>query len=189
MNPWLVQTVVPRFGYWLIRGLGKTMSWSVEGAEPIDQLYVQGKRIIIAFWHDQQLMMPLAYRGKEAHILISQHRDGELIRRIVKGFGFGAVRGSSTRGGGVALRQLIRLGRAGMDLVITPDGPKGPRHVVQKGVIQLAQVTGLPIVPLSFACSKKKSFRVGINLSSLFHFPKGALCGDRLFGLTAPLMI
>lgn len=187
MNPWFAQTVIPKFGYWLIRGLGKTMAWTVEGAEPVDQLYAQEKRMIIAFWHGQQLMMPLAYRGRKAHILISQHRDGEMIFRIVKRFGFGAVRGSSTRGGGVALRQLIRLGRSGVDLVVTPDGPKGPRHVVQKGVIQLAQATGLPIVPLTFACSKKKSFRVGINLSCPFHFPKDALFGVPLFGLTEPL--
>ncbi len=188
MNPWLAQTVIPTLGYRLIRGLGITMSWSVEGAEPVDQLYAQGKQIIIAFWHGQQLMMPLAYRGKNAHILISQHRDGEMICRIVKRFGFGAVRGSSTRGGGVALRQLIRLGRSGVDLVVTPDGPKGPRHIVQKGVIQLAQATGLPIVPLTFACSKKKSSPVGISSSCHSLLPKDAFFGARLFGLTAQQM-
>ena len=188
MNPWFAQTVVPQFGYWLIRGLGKTMGWTIEGAEPVDQLYAQGKRMIIAFWHGQQLMMPLAYRGIGAHILISQHRDGEMISRIVKRFGFGAVRGSSTRGGVVALRQLIRLGRSGVDLVVTPDGPKGPRHVVQKGVIQLAQVTGLPIVPLTFACSKKKSSPVGTSSSCHFLLQRDDLFGVRLFGLTARLM-
>jgi lysophospholipid acyltransferase (LPLAT)-like uncharacterized protein len=107
-------------------------------------------------------MMPLAYRGQEAHILISRHRDGELIQRIVARFGFQAIRGSSTRGGALALRQLIRLGRSGVDLVVTPDGPKGPRQVVQPGVIQLARATGLPIVPLTFSCSKKKSLGAGI---------------------------
>ncbi len=188
MNRWLTHHIIPHVGSWLIRGLGATMRWSVEGAELVDQLYGEGKRMIIAFWHDQQLMMPLAYRGHNGHILISQHRDGEMICGIVKRFGFGAVRGSTTRGGGVALRQLIRLGRSGADLVVTPDGPKGPRHVVQKGVIQLAQATGLPIVPLTFACSKKKSFRVGINSSCLFRFPKDVLCGGNLFGLTGRLM-
>ncbi|MDT7041815.1 lysophospholipid acyltransferase family protein [Candidatus Nitronereus thalassa] len=182
VNPWITKTVIPRVGYWLIRGLGKTMRWSVKGSEFVDQLYGEGKRVIIAFWHGQQLMMPLAYRGNVAQILISQHRDGELICGIMKQFGFGAVRGSTTRGGSVALRQLIRLGKSGADLVVTPDGPKGPRHVVQKGVIQLAQATGLPIVPLTFACSKKKSFRVGINSCCLFLFPEGVLFGERLSG-------
>lgn len=188
MKGWLVHNIVPHVGSWLIRGLGLTMRWSVEGTERIDQLYGEGKRVIIAFWHGQQLMMPLAYRGSKAHILISQHRDGELICGIVKRFGFGAVRGSTTRGGSMALRQLIRLGQSGADLVVTPDGPKGPRHIVQKGVVQLAQVTGMPIIPLTFACSKKKSFRVGINSCCRTLFPKDALCGGNLFGLTDRLM-
>ena len=188
MKQWLSQNVVPSIGYWLIRVLGRTMRWSVYGSARVDQLYGEKKPMIIAFWHDQQLMMPLAYRGSSVHILISQHRDGELIRRIVKGFGFGTVRGSTTRGGSTALRQLIRLGRAGEDLVVTPDGPKGPRHIVQKGVIYLAQVTGLPVVPLSFACSKKKSSRVGINSFCHFPFLKDASCGASLFGLSERLM-
>ena len=189
MKQWLSQNVVPPFGYSLIRVLGWTMRWSVQGSARIDQLYGEGKRMIIAFWHDQQLMMPLAYRGSSAHILISQHRDGELIRRIVQGFGFGAVRGSTTRGGSTALRELIRLGWAGEDLVVTPDGPRGPRHVVQNGVIYLAQVTGLPIIPLSFACSKKKSSRVGTNSFCHFPFLMDVLCGASLFGLNERLMI
>ena len=123
----------------------------------MDELYRQGRRLIITFWHGRQLMMPLAYRGAEAHILISQHRDGELIHRIVTRFGGRSVRGSTTRGGAAALRQLIELGRSGVDLAVTPDGPKGPRQVVQIGVIHLAKATGLPIVPLTFSCSKKKS--------------------------------
>ena len=69
--------------------------------------------------------------------------------------GIEAVRGSSTRGGALALRELIRLGRSGADLVVTPDGPKGPRQVAKLGVVQLAKATGLPIVPLAFSCSKK----------------------------------
>jgi lysophospholipid acyltransferase (LPLAT)-like uncharacterized protein len=137
-----------------------------KGGEQVDALYREGHRLIIAFWHGRQLMMPLTYRGTEAHILISQHRDGELIHRIVSRFGFRSVRGSTTRGGATALRDLIRLGRSGVDLVITPDGPKGPRHVAQPGVVQLAQATGLPIVPLTFSCSKKNSSRVGIGSCS-----------------------
>jgi len=144
-----------------IRLLGKSMSLKSYGFEPVDRVYQEGRNIILAFWHGQQLMIPLGYRGPHPEILISQHRDGELISRIVKRFGFGAVRGSTTRGGQKALRQLIRLGRQGVDLVITPDGPKGPRHRVQPGVVALAKLTGLPIVPLAFACSKKKLFPVG----------------------------
>lgn len=137
------------------------MRMRVEGAQSVDRLLAQGQRMIIAFWHAQQLMMPLAYRGTEAHVLISRHGDGELIQRIIAQFGLQAVRGSSTRGGVEALRELIRLGRSGVDLVITPDGPKGPRQVAKMGVVQLAKVTGLPIVPLAFGCSKKTLRELG----------------------------
>lgn len=157
--------VVPPVGYQVIQLLRRTMTWRTEGAEHVSRLFQQNKRVILAFWHAQQLMMPLAIPGLEAHVLISQHRDGELIRRIVARFGLEAVRGSSTRGGAEAFRQLIRLGRSGGNLVLTPDGPKGPRQVAKVGVVQLARATGLPIIPMAFGCSKKNSLRAGIGLS------------------------
>ncbi len=172
----LKMTLLPPLGAGLIRLLGKAVRIRTEGAENVDNVYQSGQRIIIAFWHSRQLMMPLVYRGREAHILISQHRDGELIHRIVTRFGFRSVRGSTTRGGAAALRQLIRLGRSGVDLVVTPDGPKGPRQVVQIGVIQIARATGLPIVPLTFGCSKKKSLRAGI--ASWSRIPPVAVCSN-----------
>ena len=159
----LTLRILSLIGAAAIRLLGKSMSLQTHGFEPVDRLYQEGHNIIIAFWHGQQLMVPLCYRGSHPEILISRHRDGEIIYRIIKRFGFGAVRGSTTRGGYGALRQLIRLGRQGVDLVITPDGPKGPRHCVQSGVVALAKFTGLPIIPLAFACSKKNSFPVGIG--------------------------
>jgi len=162
MLNWLKLTVLPPIGAWAIRLLGWTLRIRTEGGEQVDELYRKGQHLIIAFWHGRQLMMPLAYRGPEAHILISQHRDGELIHRIVSRFGFRSVRGSTTRGGAAALRDLIRAGQSGADLVITPDGPKGPFQVAQIGAVQLAQATGLPIVPIAFSCSKKNSFRAGI---------------------------
>jgi len=148
----LKAAVVPPVGYQVIQILRRTMTWRTEGAEHVEQVFRQDKRVILAFWHAQQLMMPLAIPGLEAHVLISQHRDGELIRRIVARFGLDAVRGSSTRGGAEAFRHLIRLGRSGGNLVLTPDGPKGPRQVAKVGVVQLARATGLPIIPMAFGC-------------------------------------
>jgi len=179
----LILAAAPLFGATIIRLLGATMRIKTEGAEPIDALYREGSHVIVAFWHGRQLMMPLGYRGREVYVLISQHRDGELIARIVGRFGFRAVRGSSTRGGVAALRQLIALGRSGVDLAVTPDGPKGPRQVVQPGVIQLAKATGLPVAPLTFACSKKKSLRAGIG--SWCHIPSAVASsyGARRSGL------
>ena len=157
--------VVPPVGYQIIQMLRRTMTWRTEGSEHVNRLFAEEKRVILAFWHAQQLMMPLAIPGLEAHVLISQHRDGELIRRIVARFGLDAVRGSSTRGGAEAFRQLIRLGRSGGNLVLTPDGPKGPRQVAKVGVVQLARATGLPIIRMAIGCSKKNSSRAGTGSS------------------------
>lgn len=154
------------------------MRFSTGGHEAVDALYGEGRPIILAFWHSQQLMIPIGYRGTGSHVLISRHGDGEIIARIIARFGHEAVRGSSTRGGAGALRALIKLGRSGRDVVVTPDGPKGPRHVAKLGVIHLAKATGLPIVPLAFACSKKNSLRAGIAIWSHSHFRKARFCTD-----------
>jgi lysophospholipid acyltransferase (LPLAT)-like uncharacterized protein len=173
----LATALLPPVGASIIRLLGKTMGVTVRGEGAVDTLYREGQHIILAFWHGRQLMIPLAYHGKEVHILISRHRDGELISRIMSRFGYHSVRGSSTRGGTAALRQLIKLGRSGVDLAITPDGPKGPRYVAQPGVGQIAKATGLPIVPLTFSCSKKNSSPVGIGSWSPIHSDAVSSCG------------
>ncbi len=157
----MLSRLIPWLGYWVIRGIRSTMRIEVVNAEAPAAFWRNGKNCIIAFWHGRQLMMPFAYKGKSASILISRHRDGELIARAVGYFGFRAARGSTTRGGAAALKQLIRSARAGDDLAVTPDGPRGPRQVVQLGVIELAKLTGLPIIPVTFGASKKKIFRAG----------------------------
>ena len=180
--------IVPSVGYQVIQWLRRTMDLRVEGDEHVYRRFRQDQRVILAFWHAQQLMMPLALPGLEAHVLISQHRDGELIRRIVARFGLDAVRGSSTRGGAEALRQLIRLGRSGANLVITPDGPKGPRQVAKMGAVQLARATGLPIIPMAFSCSKKKSSRVGTGSSCPTRSPGAFFCWGRRSQCRPPLL-
>ncbi|MGQ0695212.1 MAG: lysophospholipid acyltransferase family protein [Nitrospiraceae bacterium] len=169
---WLKLSVLPPVGAAVIRAIARSMRCLTRGNEGVDALYRDGHHIILAFWHAQQLMIPIGYRGTGSHVLISQHGDGEIIARIIARFGHEAVRGSSTRGGSGALRALIKLGRSGQDLVVTPDGPKGPRQVAKRGVVQLAKATGLPIVPLAFACSKKNSSRAGIVSWSHIRLPE-----------------
>jgi lysophospholipid acyltransferase (LPLAT)-like uncharacterized protein len=182
LERWVKLAVLPPAGAAMIRLLGRSMQIDTRGEEHVDRLYQEGKRVIIAFWHARQFMMPLTYRGTLAHILISQHHDGEIIARIVERFGFRAVRGSSTRGGVEALRELIRLGRSGVDLVVTPDGPNGPRQVAKMGVIQLARASRLPIIPLAFSCSKKNSSRVGTASWCRIHGLAASSSGDRPCG-------
>lgn len=103
---------------------------------------------IYAIWHDS--IFAVLRARVDAVALISQHRDGELIARTARRLGFGAIRGSSTRGGAAALWEMRQaLGRR--HLLITPDGPRGPRHVVKPGIIHLAQTLQRPIVFIGVA--------------------------------------
>jgi lysophospholipid acyltransferase (LPLAT)-like uncharacterized protein len=104
----------------------------------------RAERFIYAFWHEDVLFA--ATLKARIHVLISRHGDGELIARIAAHLGRGAVRGSTSRGGARALREMMRAGRR-THLGVTPDGPRGPRRRVQMGVIFLAAQTGLPVVP------------------------------------------
>jgi len=169
--------LIPPVGSAVIRALGATLRLRTLHAERIAAFWGTGRPVIIAFWHGRQIMMPLCYGGSRLSILISQHRDGELIHRIVRRFGFDTVRGSTTRGGVRALRQMARLGRSGADLAVTPDGPKGPRCVAQAGVVELAKLTGLPILPLTFSASKKNSSAAGIASKSRFRSAGPAMRG------------
>ncbi len=103
-------------------------------------------------------MLAPAYPGKKARILISSSKDGELIARVLSYFGHEAVRGSSSRGGSKAFKALLRMAKEPFDFALTPDGPKGPRHQAKDGVIQLARLTGRPVVPLAYVCSRGHRF-------------------------------
>jgi lysophospholipid acyltransferase (LPLAT)-like uncharacterized protein len=107
-------------------------------------------RFIYVFWHEYLTLPAVHYGRPDVQVLISTHADGQLITEIIQRFGFRVIRGSSTRGGVEAVRQLVKTGQH-THLALTPDGPRGPRRVVQPGVVYLAARTGLPIVPLGLA--------------------------------------
>ena len=174
--------LIPPIGYAAIRALGRTLRIRTLHADRVNAFRQAGRPVILAFWHGRQLMLPLGYGGSRLYILVSEHRDGELIHRIVRRFGFDTVRGSTTRGGARALRQMVRLGRSGAGLAVTPDGPRGPRCVAQAGVVQLAKLTGLPILPYTFAVSKKNSSGAGTASKSRCRSAVPALHGASLSG-------
>ena len=121
---------------------------------------------ILAFWHSHLLLMLHSRYRKPISVMISQSKDGEYIARVFDWYGVESARGSTTRGGSIALREMIRDARAGKNIVFTPDGPKGPARVVQPGVISAAQVTRLPIIPIAFAAKKKSCCDRGTAWSS-----------------------
>jgi len=125
-----------------------------DGAIPAD-----GGPLIYVFWHSQLAMMPWAQLRPPSVVPVSKSKDGEWTARLFSRLGCETVRGSTTRGGATALRGLVRAARAGKDLAITPDGPKGPAEEVQPGAIWLARLTGRPLLPVAFAC--RPCFRVG----------------------------
>lgn len=109
-----------------------------------------GQRYIYAFFHEVMLLPAYYWAWPEMHILISDHRDGELITQVVRRLGFSVVRGSTTRGGARALREMAqRIDRG--NPCVTPDGPRGPRRHVHQGLIYLSSRTGLPIVGAGMA--------------------------------------
>jgi lysophospholipid acyltransferase (LPLAT)-like uncharacterized protein len=154
----IVLTVVPFVGALLIRCIYLCLRIDRVNFQEDDELWTAEEKAIFSTWHDQLLLIPPVYRGKTAKVLISASRDGELIARTVKYFSIDAIRGSSSRGGREALLEMKALASEEVDLGITPDGPKGPRHVVKFGVVQLARSTGRPVVPLAFACSHGHRF-------------------------------
>jgi len=136
---------------WLyIQLVGKTSRITVKGEKN------HPGAAIYALWHRQEVLMIYLHRNRNICGLVSKSKDGEYMARILKRFGFTFVRGSTTTGGIMALRGLIKAAREGYSVAITPDGPKGPIFKVQPGVVYLAQKAGAPIIPAACALSSKK---------------------------------
>lgn len=155
----LLLAIAPWLAARVIGAVHRLLKPETVNDEPLRQLWADNQQVIIAFWHDQLLLMVKGYRGPGARVLISASKDGELIARTMSYFNIGSVRGSSSRGGRAAVREMMLLTGEPLDLVFTPDGPKGPRHVAKNGVAQLARVSGRPVVPMSFACSHGHRFQ------------------------------
>lgn len=135
--------------YLLINLIGKTLRYEMVGAENLNLIGKKSKLPIYALWHNRIFAGAFRLRGRKIVVITSQSFDGEYIARFLLRFGYGAIRGSSTRGGIGALVEMIRLMRAGLPMAFTVDGPKGPKYIAKSGAILLAKKTGNPILPLS----------------------------------------
>ncbi len=143
-------TVVPWIASLLMRVGAATLRRTDLGRHHVESCLAKGERAVVAFWHGRLLMMPFVLPGYSATILISQHRDGEYISRIAEWLGYAVVRGSATRGGARAFKQLLQCLKDGSHVAITPDGPKGPRRQIKSGAIELSRLSGMPILPVAF---------------------------------------
>lgn len=137
----------------LARLWAASLRFSIQGEERLDQAVAQGRRVVVALWHDELVGATFyGYRkGLRPATVVSRSRDGELIARVLTGLGYATARGSSHRGGLSALRGAVRLLEEGRVMTVTVDGPRGPRHVAKEGAVYLASRCGALILPMRVA--------------------------------------
>lgn len=143
--------------YGLIRLVSATLRYRLNDGSGMLAAAAQEKAIF-AIWHNRLALSLVMYQryvkryapDRRLAAMVSASRDGGLLARILELFGVQPVRGSSSRRGPQAMREMVSWAESGHDLAITPDGPRGPCYLVQEGVISTAQLTGLAIVPVSY---------------------------------------
>lgn len=140
--------------YLAIKLIGATIRWEIIGEENLSDVEADGRQPIYCLWHDRIFAGTYYLRDRGIVVITSRSLDGEYIARFLKRFGFGTVRGSSSRGGVRALVEMIRYMRRGLPMAFTVDGPRGPRYVAKTGPIVLAKKTGNPILPFSVECAR-----------------------------------
>lgn len=148
------------------RALGATWAWRMEGGDAADARGASGwlpvrppvplRPAVYVAWHEHLLPLALLHRRQGVVALVSRHRDGEILARVLHRLGYETVRGSSTRGGGAGLRRMIEAGREGAPLAFTPDGPRGPARTCKPGAVRAAAESGLPVVPLAAAATARR---------------------------------
>ncbi len=147
-------------GYLAVLTIGRTLRWHVEGWENWEAANKAGKGMIYTFWHREIFSATWFWRKRGIVVMTSQNFDGEYIARIIQKHGYGAARGSSSRGAMRALAEMARALRAGRDAAFTIDGPRGPRFVAKRGSVLLARSTGAAVLCFH------------ISLARAFVFPK-----------------
>lgn len=155
--------VLPSIAARLISFLGASLRTTWVNDRPIRARGDRGEVCIFAFWHNRFLLMPWVYKrvrgAKNICVMASRSRDGQYISDVLGGFGFALARGSTSRGGGTAVMEMVEMLKAGMDAAVTPDGPRGPLYRVQPGIILASQLSGAPIVPLTIDTSRRKRLK------------------------------
>ena len=171
---------------WIFRLHGLTLRYVVEDRSG----YLDGglaDPVIFLLWHNRIMSLPALYerrrlRGRpRAFVLTSASPEGSLLAEFLGHFGLGAVRGSTSRRASVAVREMGRRIAEGHDIIVTPDGPRGPRYRLQPGALHLAQSTGCPIVPLHLECSHFVRFKSWDGLAVALPFARVKVTLDQPF--------
>jgi len=152
----LYKHVLPYILFVILYLIGKTLRVQIINRDVESRLEKQGKAIIYTFWHGRMLYFPYLYRfSNKSTILTSPSEDGEIVARTAKIFGFSSIRGSSFKKGGSALLKMTRSIKEGKAVTVVGDGSRGPLYKVQEGIINLAYLTGAPILPVVYGVKNK----------------------------------
>jgi lysophospholipid acyltransferase (LPLAT)-like uncharacterized protein len=188
----LRSALLQRIACWVthcyIRCIYLTNRWSVEGGDWTRRFTREGRTFICAFWHGRLLMMPLAWhRLTSFHMLISAHPDGRIIAGAMSYFGIGTIAGSTSRGGSSALRAILKHLKEGGCVGITPDGPRGPAMTVSIGIVNIARLAGVPIVPVTYATSRRRELATWDRFHLALPFGRGVFLFGEPIDLTTEL--
>jgi len=151
LKSWLIGWI----GTIVIAVIGRTIRWESEGDCHLDDIYESGHRAIFTFWHGRIFPSTYYWRNRGIVVMTSLNQDGEAIAQCIGRFGFGAARGSSSRGGFRALAEMAREIREGRDAAFTIDGPRGPRYIAKQGPVLLAMKTGAAIFCFHISMQRK----------------------------------
>lgn len=175
--------IVADAGWVLTCVVGRSLRWEEEGREHLAAARASGRPILFVFWHNRLLHVCYRLTRERLVMMVSRSRDGDIIARVASDHGIASVRGSSSRGGTSALRALARAMKgSGLCGGITPDGPRGPRYVLQPGALLVARLAGALIVPVALGFSRKKVFRSW----DAFQFPAPFARARLVFGEPVP---
>ncbi len=170
--------------YLLINLIGRTVRFQIEGWANWEEAARERQLPIYTFWHNRVFLSTYFWRKRRIVVMTSQSFDGEYIARFIQRFGYGAARGSSTRGGVGAIVEMVRLVRQGCPTAFTIDGPRGPRYVAKMGAVLLAKKTGQPVLP--FTITSKKIWQARRSWDG-FQVPKPFT--DALVSIAQPIYV
>jgi len=161
--------------------IGVTIRFEVEGWDNYEAVIAGGRLPIWPFWHDRIFLSAIYFKHRDIVVITSKSADGEYIARFIQRLGFGAIRGSSSRGGARALVEMDRSMRKGREIAFTVDGPRGPRYQAKPGPVYLAKLTGNPILPFLTQPKKYWTLRSWDRLQIPKPFSKALLLIDKPF--------